>query len=423
MSTAAIPRTANRQATSYGLPEPPEHEPLIGTRPPSRPRRHGRRVVLVLAAVAVTGAAVFVHRFGWPHPAEASTATPSAFAVERSGPAILDATVRAEISARVQGQLVAVHADRNDRVAAGTPLARIASDDREAQLRAATASHEAALRAVTEARAEQDRASAGLANLRATFQRQAALRDRGWSTRADFDAAQAALAQGEAELARTGASVARAEARVREAAATEAAGRAMLDDTLLRAPFAGIVVARDRGLGDLVTPGATILQLVDPGTVVMTARFDESLIGDLHPGQPARIAFPSEPGRETPGRVLRLGRLVDTETREFTADIRPDRLPVNWAIGQRGTAAVTVETRADALTVPVHYVVWRDGRPGLWFLIGGRAHWRPVTLGPSSGNRVQVLEGMEPGDVVLGPSGVYEWMRVSRAAPAAGTGS
>ena len=53
--------------------------------------------------------------------------------------------------------------------------------------------------------------------------------------------------------------------------------------------------------------------------------------------------------------------------------------------------------------MPAQYVLWRDGRPGVYMRQGRRAAWRDLTLGLSGREVIEVLSGLEPGDWVVGP--------------------
>jgi HlyD family secretion protein len=385
---------------------------LVGRRPVSRPRQTGRLWAVAIAAIVVLVSIALSIRYGRPRAVEQFSASKGAFSIELSGPGTLDAINKAVVSARVQGRLIEILVDRNDAVAQGALIARIASDDLASQLAASVASHEAARRAVLQARADKARTEATLANAQGAHSRQTALLQQGWATQANYDAVLATLRQSEAELARADAAIEAVQAQERAAAATVKVNQAMLDEATVRAPFAGTVVARDRNLGDLVTPGASIVQLVDPSTIVLSARFDESAIASIHPGQAAVLRFVSQPQRPIRGHVLRLGRHVDVETREFTVDVVPDELPANWAIGQRGTAVVTTARHTDVLSVPSRFVARRHGEAGLWVLANGRARWRRVVIGRSGGDLVEIRQGLANGDVVLAPSDLFEWMPV-----------
>lgn len=83
----------------------------------------------------------------------------------------------------------------------------------------------------------------------------------------------------------------------------------------------------------------------------VSARIQERLVevlvdqGDtVKKGQKARVVFRSEPQKNYPGVVSRLGREMDRETREFLVDVRVEQLPVNWAVGQRAEVYIQIDT-------------------------------------------------------------------------------
>lgn len=387
---------------------------LVGGRPPSRQRRSKLHLALSLMLVAATAAIIAGDRYGRSRIVAQFTVASGPLDIEISGPGTLDATRKATISTPVQGRLTDVVVDRGDAVAPGVLIAKIAAEDLAGQLAAATASRQAAAHTVSQARADKERAEAALSNARGTHARKSALLRQGWTNRADYDAALTAQRQAEAEVERASAAIDAAIAQEQSATAAVQVIDAQIQETIVRAPFAGIIVSRERNPGDLATPGASIVQIVDPSTLVLTARFDESVMAAIHPGQASRVMFSAQPERLVTGRILRLGRQVDMETREFTVDIALDDCPVNWAIGQRGTATVVTDTRR-VLSVPEQAIVRHDGRPGLWLARGGRARWRPVELGEAGGRHVEVRDGISSGDIVLAPDGVFEGMRIRGA--------
>lgn len=368
--------------------------------------------VWVIAALCIGAAGLLAFRYSYPYPVEAEPIAPSSLVVDVSGPGTLDATNKIVVSTRIQGRLNEITVDRNDTVVTGQILARIQSNDLGNQLAAAQASEQAALRAVEVAKADRTRTEATLVNARTNYERQSALVDKGFTSQQNFDAAAAVFQQTTADVAHGDQAIEQARSQAQSAAANVRVVQAQIDDTIVRAPFPGIVVSRDRNVGDILTVGASILQLVDPATIVLTARFDESTMASIKPGQPVKISLASQPGASLPGHVLRLGRIVDTETREFTVDVRLDGLPTNWALGQRGNASITVATLAEVLTVPKSFVARLDGRAGLWVVDNGRAHWRSVELGAEGGHRVEIRQGLATGEIALAPAGVYRFMKV-----------
>ena len=138
-------------------------------------------------------------------------------------------------------------------------------------------------------------------------------------------------------------------------------------------------------------------------------------MAQVAPGQAAELRYVSFPGRVFQGRVLRLGRSVDTTTREFTVEVTPTEPPPHWAIGQRAMVTLAVGTVPAAITVPQEALAPRGGQAGLWVAEGGhRAQWRPVKLGAAADGRIEVSEGLQEGEVVLRrPRGLYPFKPVT----------
>jgi HlyD family secretion protein len=395
-------------------PEAPKPESLV--RPPSVPRRPRRTAALFVVGVLAVAAILLSIRYLVPKPEELMPVGLSPFHAEITGPGTLDAINKANVSSSLQGVITSLRVDRNDVLRKGQVIAEISADDLRAELDASRASQQAARKAVETLYADSRRAEATLANARSTLARQEELQRTGTSTRSALESAQTAVQQGEADLSKAQSSIRQAEAQEAEAAATVEMNQAQLDKSIIRAPIDGIVVSRDLNLGDVVSPGTAIVDLVDPSSIVLTARFDESAIASLSHGQDVKITFNSQDEAPIDGKVRRIAREVDAETREFTVDITPKRLPSNWAIGQRGLAVIALEGRSDVISVPASAIVRNGGHPGLWTVVKGRAAWKPVELGPIGRNRVEVRSGLNKGDVVMiDPKRVYAFMPVVRS--------
>lgn len=327
----------------------------------------------------------------------------------------LDATDRVAVSSRIQGRLVEVSVAANDVVSEGSVIARIASDDLIASLEAATASWRAAQLATNQAEADLARATVAREDAALTLDRQRQLLERGAISNSVFDAASSAYQTAETGVASATAALGRAEALEESARASMDGARATLAEATIVAPFGGVVTATAASLGDVVSPGETIVELTDPDTLVLVARLDESVIARVHAGSGATLYFG---GADDPTAIsatlLRVGREVDTETREFTVEVKPAALPENWAIGQRGIVVIETARAHAVLSIPTYLLAPRDGQKGVWVVDNGRAQWRPVTLGDVGGDQVVVLSGLGPDDVLIGrPLVAFSWMPVA----------
>jgi len=391
-------------ATRITVPTPPAARPGGGAR-----RRRLWPILAVVLAAAVLG-----WRYILPTEVEAMIAAVAPLAMTVSGPALVDALTKVEVSPRVQGRIVALAAEQGDVLRAGAPIARLDAPDTASQLDQARAEAEAARRSVAQAESDRDSARAAMVRAQAEFDRKADLLRRGFASRSDYDAARAGLDQAAAGLAHAEVGVPRAQSSLASAEAAVQVVAARLADSTIVAPIDGVVAQRMQSLGDLATPGAAILQMVDPASLILSARMDESVMAGLGPGQAVEIRYVSFPGRVFGGRVLRLGRSVDTTTREFTVDVVPIELPPHWAIGQRATVTVLTGTRPAVIAVPQTALAPRNGRSGLWVAGAGmRARWRPIRLGLADGASIEVTEGLAAGDIVLlRPGRVHAWEKL-----------
>lgn len=388
---------------------------ILGSRPPSRPERRFRGVVFVGAVLIVIFAGWLGNRYLVLRAERQFIAEPVDLAIELNGPATLDATRTSLISSRLQGVIAAMHVDRNDRVQRGDVIAELVTDDLKSELAAAQASAEAARTAVDLAVADRAHARAALENARQNFERQKTLLEKNISSKESYDTAASVLRQAEADLERSQAAIKQAQSQDASAIASAKVQQVKLDEGTIRAPFDGVVISRDHYVGDTITPGSQIVQLVDPASIILSARFDESSIYRLSPGQNAVVRFSSGgKGASIKATVARIHKQVDTETREFSVDLDPETLPPNWALGQRAITTIEVGTRRDVLAVPAGAIEWRRGKPGVWKITDGRACWIAVTLGETGGLLVEVERGLETGGVILSePQDTYCGMRIA----------
>ncbi len=385
----------------------PEH--LTDTHAPARlSRRSVRTVVVVLIAAALLFYGVWYYAI--PARVDGLRVAPARAMLEISGPALLDARNKVVITARVQGYLKSIAVDRNDPVTEQQVLAELEAEDLGNQLVAAKADAEAAQRAIAQARSEQDRAKASAEKAQSDFERKKSLIAGHIITEADWLATEATYRETKADLARAAVMVDRAIAQAASAVANVKVLQARLDYATIRSPLNGVVVMRDRNVGDLLSPGTSLMQIVDPATIIISARFDESVMDTIEPGQKAIVHFASSPERDFKAQVLRLIRQVDQETREFTVDITLDQLPDHWAIGQRANVVIEAPSPTPTITVPQSFVVPQDRRAGVWLDHNGRAEWVPLTLGYPAGTSMQVVKGLRDGDVALPPNGRY-WLQ------------
>jgi len=312
------------------------------------------------------------------------------------GTGTLEAKATVSFSAKMVDKVVAVLVDQGDTVTDGQVLARLEATDYEHSVRVAEAG-------VGQAQAELAKAHLDIA-------RQRALLGTGVVSRAEVDIAEAAHLVGEAKLKNSEAQLGFARSR--------------LADTVIASPVPGLVLTRNLEVGDTVVPGAPIFRIADTRQLWITAMVDERVAGELRVGQPARVSFRGHPGRSFPGRLARLGNEADRVTEEREADVTVEQLPPDWFIGAKADVYIETARAADAIQVPKGAIVPRGDQPGVLVIDDGHARWRPVRLGLSSRDAVEIVDGMDGRDLVItdpfaGKQPLTDGQRVAPLAPAA----
>ena len=357
----------------------------------------------LVAFAAVVGGAVYWLRFA-PVSVSLDQVTRGDIVHEVMGTGTLEAHYKATISPKISGRLYEVLADQGDRVKARSPLVRLDDEELKQQVEMGQGSVMAAQAAIDRLKADQAQAHAILIEAESDFARTLKLSQTKARTQEDLDKAKEALGVARAGVSRSDAALAEGRKQVLVAERTRAYHQALLDDTIIVAPFDGLIVQRFRDPGDIAVPGSPVLSLISTKELWITAWVDETEMSQVSVGQPARLVFRSEPDRPYRGEVTRLGRQADRETREFTVDVRTLELPKNWAVGQRAEVYIETARKTGVTLVRAQFLRWRDGKPGIFVRQGQYAAWRDVTLGLHGRESIEVVSGLEPGDWVMVPT-------------------
>lgn len=240
------------------------------------------------------------------------------------------------ISPDVGGRIIEVGVVENQRVEAGDILFRIEPRPFEIALHQADADIAAAQLQFSEAQTVAQTSGVNIEGAReniafaqANLDREQALMDRGFNTRARLDAAHHEVQEARERLRQAQASQRNAQAAVGAASARARSGaypaiaaamarreeaRYNLDHTIVRAPSAGIVSQIERlQVGQIAVSGVPALTIVGSGEAWITANFKETDLGRMRVGQPARITFDAYPGVAVAGHVESVGAGTGSE--------------------------------------------------------------------------------------------------------------
>ncbi len=376
-----VPATARQRPLPHATP--PAAGAQVGRHDRSgnwRLRRRAGLALAVLAAAAIGFAAVWLTLL---RPVAVTMAgLRRDVAVEVYGLGTIEARIRSSVGFEAAGTVRALRADEGDRVAAGAVLAELDTRQQAARLAQAEAGVAQARAALEEANAALNRAEVVLAQAqRTSMRRQELVRTRVVSEQAAEEAATAAETA-IAERAQATSRIRVAQANLAQAEATLVRERTLLDQHVLTAPFATLVVARRREAGDPVRAADPVFDLIDPDTVWVRVFVDEALSGRLRVGQPAVLRLRSLPGVDFHGEVARIGIENDRIGEERRAEIICRDCPADFHLGEQAEAIVTTSRLPEALLVPHTAFAEADARSGvLWTVEEGRLRRRRITFG------------------------------------------
>ena len=348
---------------------------------PNRLRLAAKATVGFAAASAI----IYFAKFA-PVKVAAFPVTQGEIVAEVMGTGTLEARVTTSISPKISGRIAALHADQGDRVQTGDVLLSLDDEELQQQVAIAEANSAARRAAIERLKSDKQRTTAILAQSQKEFERQQTLVSSNASSVTELDKARETLAVSQAGLANAEAAMGEAQAELVAAERSLEYHRTLLSNAHITAPFDGLIVARNREPGDVVVPGSSILTLISTDELWINAWVDETEMSRLASGQPATVFFRSESDQSFPGKVARLGRQADRETREFVVDVTVLELPENWAVGQRADVYIEVNRKDSTLTIPADAIVWRgedvstreDNSPGVFINDDGRASWRQI---------------------------------------------
>jgi RND family efflux transporter MFP subunit len=366
----------------------------------ARPRRRTWAWLVGAAVVLAAGIAGFA-RFGTAQTVETApvtTAYPSQAVTMLNATGYVVAQRKASVASKATGRLEWLGVMEGSRVKKDEVIARIENRDVAAQREQAAANVRVAAANIEQARAELRDAESNLNRSRDLATKNYISGSALDAAVARFDKAQAAVRSSEASLG-----VAQANLKVAEVA---------YDQTLIRAPFDGVVLTKSANVGDNITPFSqaadtkgAVVTIADMDTLEVEADVAEASLGKIKVGQPCEIQLDAVPGHRFPGVVNRIVPTVDRAKATVLVKIRflerdgrvlPD-MSAKVAFLEREVSAAE---RQPVTVVPKQAIVERNGEKAVFVLTDGRAVRTRIETGQTIGDAVQA-SGVKPGDRVI----------------------
>ncbi len=350
---------------------------------------HSRRLVRAISVVALL-AALLAAPLG--HAQGAALVTTDAVireAYTQSIPIIgrLLAKQSGAVTARIAGTVADMRVEVGERVRRGRILAAVEATELELRLTLAQAQN-------AEARARLEAANAELALAGQEVKRLSTLTDSDAVSRAAYDDA----------LQRRAIAFARAqEANAAIDSSAAAVGLAELDlaHAEILAPFDGVITARLTEVGGYVQRGQAVARIVSDRRLEVEADIPYNRLNGLTPGREVEMRLDNGSSHRANVRAIVPEEDPQTRTRRvrFTTELGADAGLL--ATEQSVTVLIPAGARRDIVSVHKDAIVQRGADKIVFVVVDGLANMRTIRTGVSSGNRVEVLDGLAPGDLAV----------------------
>jgi RND family efflux transporter MFP subunit len=359
---------------------------------------------LVVLALSVGGWFAFARNDGIA--VRSAVAQPASTSASPAGVAMLDASGyvvarrQATVAAKITGKVVDVLIDEGQRVEANQIIAKLDDTNAHASLAQAQAQ-------LAQARANRNAAKIAFDNASPIFSRSEKQITSKVISAQDFDTAKATYDASRASLEV-------AERSVAVAQATLSVAQRNLDDTTVRAPFAGVVTVKAAQPGEIISPmsaggGFTrtgIGTIVDMDSLEVEVDVSESFINRVHADQPATVKLNAYPDWSIPAAVIAVIPTADRAKATVKVRVgfkeRDERmLPEMGArVSFLSTGDAAAPASAFGVVVPAAAVDAAGDTGAIFVIHDDNVERRSVRLGAMQGDNRIVLSGVEPGTQV-----------------------
>lgn len=321
----------------------------------------------------------------------------------------LTADEEADVAAETTGRVVSTPVERGSRVSAGSPLivlspteAQASASDAEASVaqleaRLAIEPGEAfnidSVPEVAAAKATRDLAEADFARIRSLLEQKVV-------SQAEFDQRRTQV-EATSNQYRAARNAAQQQYRMLEGAkARLSLARKSLADTVVRAPFAGLVMDRKVSVGDFVTRGTKVATVVKVAPLRVELTVPEQSAGLVGAGEAMRLQVDAFPGRYFDGQVRFVAPAFRPDQRALTVEAVVPNADGALKPGMFASAEILLPADAPSVVVPSAGVVTEAGISHVFVVRDATVEQRMITTGVAMGGRTEVRQGVAAGESV-----------------------
>lgn len=192
-----------------------------------------------------------------------------------------------------------------------------------------------------------------------------------------------------------------AAAAVRQASAQYTQGANQLGYSALMADSAGVIAGVSAEAGQVVSAGQPVVTLVKDGEREIEISVPENRIDELRSSGKVQISFWALPGITAEGSVREISPVADKVTRTYKVRISLAAPPAGMNLGMTANVTVANARNRPAAYIPLSAIYQTGDAPHVWVIQDGTVHLRPIKAGSFGNNQLQVIEGLQDGEVIV----------------------
>ena len=177
--------------------------------------------------------------------------------------------------------------------------------------------------------------------------------------------------------------------------------RTKMKTSSVHAPISGVIDDKFMNKGEMSSPGAPILNIVDISRVKISAGVPESYIGKIKKGQHVNVSFDVIPGAEFDGEISYIGPTLDPGSRTFEIELVINNRDKILKPGMNANVEISESEVSDAIILPQDMIIDYGEEKFVYVLEGDIAKKRDIKVGGREGNNILILSGLNPGDKLI----------------------
>lgn len=175
------------------------------------------------------------------------------------------------------------------------------------------------------------------------------------------------------------------------------------DDTKIKSPITGTVASRSVDIGEMVSPGKQVANVVDISKVKIKLSIPEEYIGSIRLNQPATVRIDTDPNVSFKGKVYSVGSKSESPNgHSYPVEVIVENKNNGiLKVGMFARVAIEIMTANKTIVLSKESLAGDESNPQVFVAENNKAKLCPIKIGIHSGEKIQILDGLKEGDQVI----------------------